>query len=343
MGAKSLTGLEKAAVLLKSLPAAVVDKVLQRLDVKHAASLSAELEKLKQDGQANEKLSKVIEEARNYLDTRKKGDGAEKNRPAPSAQAAPAEQVDIRVDGKPEEKPPPAPPKIDENAEPLKALAATPPQLLAAALEGENVRTVSLLIHCLDIEAAGQVYKRLSPAQRKEVSMRFAEQPKANEEMVKRIAQAVLRKCQSLRDSGASTGDDASGRDKRVAALLRGLDRNERTEMLTLIGQSDAELVNRVKTMLYQFEDIGRMENASVQKLLADVDTKSLVLAMSGAAPEIESKILANLSKRAQAALKEEADLAGKITSAKSRQGRQMVVEAIQRLDERGDLAFVES
>ncbi len=344
MAAKSLTGLEKAAVLLKSLPAAVVDKIMRHMDAKHAGIVGAELEKLKKDSQLGTKTSDVLDEVAKILEgAKKKTDGAGATPPAPSEGAAKPSQVDIRLDGKLDEKPAAPPSAPVPPTESLRALAAVPPEILAAALDSETSRTISLLINGLDLEVAGNVYKRLSPAKRKEVSLRFTEQPKANEELIKRIAQAVLRKCQSVSESALPQSGEGAERDKRVAALLRGLERTERTEMLTLLEQTDAELVARVKTMLYQFEDIQLMESTSVQKLLAEVDMKSLVLALSGAPADIESKILANLSKRAQAALREEAELTGKIPAAKARQGRQTLVEAIQRLDERGDLVLIES
>jgi flagellar motor switch protein FliG len=341
MAEKSLTGLEKAAVLLKSLPASVVDKIMRHMDAKHAGIVGAELEKLSKDSQLGAKMADVLDEVARILEggQKKPESAAKAEAPAPTVEnAAKVSQVDIRLEGKPDDNPAP-----NSQTEPLRALASVPPEVLATALDGETARTISLLINGLDITVAGEVYKRLSPAKRKEVSLRFTEQPKANEELVKRIAQVVLRKCQSLRESPSSQAGDAGSRDKRVAALLRGLERTERTEMLTMLEQTDAELVARVKTMLYQFEDIQLMENTSVQKLLAEVDMKSLVLALSGAPPDIESKILANLSKRAQAALREEAELTGKIPSVKARQGRQALVEAIQRLDERGDLVLIES
>ena len=69
MTAKSLTGLEKAAVLLKSLPAAVVDKVLKHMDAKQAGILVAELEKLKNDTQLSGKLADVLEEAAKIIES----------------------------------------------------------------------------------------------------------------------------------------------------------------------------------------------------------------------------------------------------------------------------------
>jgi flagellar motor switch protein FliG len=347
MPVKSMSGLEKAAVLLKSLPAEVMDKVLRRMNSQHAGVIRTELQKLKQDSQLSSKLTAVLEEAATILDAAKKKPervgqvAAAPAPPAPTETAAKSSRVDIRLAEKPDDKPAPSEPAAE--TEPLRALASLPPELLSAALEMESARTISLLINWLDITVAAEIYKRLSSAKRKEVSMRFTEPPLANEELLKRIAQGVLRKCHALRDSPSQATGEQGGREKRVAALLRGLERTERTEMLTLLAQADAELVGRVKAMLYQFEDIQLMENASVQKLLSEVDVKSLSLALRGAPPDIESKILANLSKRAQGALREETELTGSVNAAKVKQGRETIVEAIQRLDERGDLVLIEA
>jgi flagellar motor switch protein FliG len=353
MTAPTMTGLEKVAVLLKSLPAEVVNKVMRHLDSRHAGLVSSALAKLNERKDLDQSLAGVIDEAVSIL-----GDGPRPKRQdtgttkAPAAAATPAKEaaVDIRVAGPPEEAapaPPQLPPKPpapgpEASADPLRALAALPSDLLALALDSESTRTISLLMNCLEMECAGQVYKRLSPAKRKEVSLRFTEQTVVGEELIKRIAQGVLKKCYALRDASASPTMEQGGREKRMAALLRGLERAERMEMLTALEQADAELTGRVKALLYQFEDVLRMENISVQKLLSEVDVKSLALALRGAPPEIEEKILTNLSKRAQESLREEISLTGVVPAPKVKAARNTLVEAIQRLDQRGELIINE-
>src|SRR5207237_2674559 len=113
-------------------------------------------------------------------------------------------------------------------------------------------------------------------------------------------------------------------------------------DVLTALEENNAELAGRLKAMLYQFEDILRMENTSVQKMLSEVDVKSLALALRGAPPEIEGKLLSNLSKRAQESLKEEISLTGAVPPSKVREARDALVAAIQRLDQRGELVFNE-
>ena len=172
--------------------------------------------------------------------------------------------------------------------------------------------------------------------------MRFTEEATVSPDLRRRIAQAVLQKCESLRKAEVPGAAGSGVREKRMASLLRGLERTERTEMIGVLEQSDAELAARVKSMLYQFEDILRMQNISVQKLLTEIDTKSLAISLGGAPAEIREKLFNNLSKRAQESLKEEIELAGTVQAAKASQAQQTIADAIQRLDERGDLLFIE-
>jgi flagellar motor switch protein FliG len=351
VSAPSLTGLEKVAVLLKGLPQEAADKVMRHLDPRHAGLISSELNKLDNLGDFRQKLPGVLEEAVGLL-----GDGA-RDKPVTSDSeprsgtkaATPAATpkkatVDIRIDSVPE--PPAADAKpaasAETSADPLQELAGLPAELLAAALESENTRTTSLLMNCLDIDVAGKVYKRLSPAKRKEVSLRFTEQPKIGDMLIKRIALGVLQKCRVLQQASPLGGDAEDGRERRMAALLRALERTERMEILTALEEADAATTTRVKALLYQFEDILNMANMAVQKLLAEVETKTLALALHGAPRSIEERVFGNLSKRAQEALREEMSLTGVVPTSKARAARDAIVEAIQRLDQRGDLVMKE-
>jgi flagellar motor switch protein FliG len=151
----------------------------------------------------------------------------------------------------------------------------------------------------------------------------------------------VLTKCQSIRLAGPGLNPQEE-REKRMAALLRSLERTERMETLQALEESDAALAGRIKAMLYLFEDILRMENASIQKLLSEIDMRSLAAALFGAEPTIRDRIVANLSRRAQESLKEEIELTGKVPAAKVKQARQMLEEAMQRLDQRGEFNMME-
>jgi flagellar motor switch protein FliG len=330
MSGKPLTGMEKAALLLKSLSPSVVDKVLGLLDPRQSRLIKSELEKAGMRSDLEQAMSNVLNEAVETL-------------AAPTANksaAAPGSGKPTNTPSKPEAAV--AALATEESAaDPLAVIAAIPPDVLTTALDTENSRTISLLMNRLDVEIAGQIYKRLSSAKRKEVSLRFTESTVVSDELLKHIAKAVLTKCQSIRLAGPGLNPQEE-REKRMAALLRSLERTERMETLQALEESDAALAGRIKAMLYLFEDILRMENASIQKLLSEIDMRSLAAALFGAEPTIRDRIVANLSRRAQESLKEEIELTGKVPAAKVKQARQMLEEAMQRLDQRGEFNMME-
>lgn len=333
MSAMTMTGIEKAAVLLHSLPAEVVEKVLKHMNAQQAKLLTSVLAKVRERSDLKDIVSQVLDEASEALTGPPKSASTQ---PRPASRPSP--QVDIRVsdDVKPAAKPEPPP------ADPMGALAKLPGELLAEVLESESPRTIAILLGNLEVEVAGQVYKNLTPAKRKEVSKQFTNQPEVQDVLLKNIAHAVLRKCEALRAVAAPVVKEPDAREKRMATLLRNLERTERMELMTVLEETDPELAARVKERLYSFDDILRMENSSVQKLLTEVDTKSLATSLAGAADGIRDRILANLSKRAQESLREEIELSGKVPAAKVAEARKSIVDAIQRLDQRGELVLTE-
>lgn len=332
-----LTGLEKAAVLLNSLSPQVTEKVLAQMPARQADQVRQEIAKISLHPDLSAATARVLEEAAAALASPPAV--ASPARPAaPPKLAAPT--IDVRIDDTPE--PANAPPVPPASSDPFQAIAALAPKVLAFALETENARTIALLMNRLDVEKAGQVYKLLSATKRKEVSLRFTDAMAISDDLLRHIALAVVNKCRDMGPAPAIETNAQADREKRMAGLLRGLERAERMETLAALEEVDPPLVARLKAMLYQFEDLLSVENTSIQKILAEVDMKTLAMALRESPAEIIDKITMNLSRRAQEALKEERELIGSASNAKIRQARQAIEEAMMRLDQRGELVMVE-
>ncbi len=127
-----------------------------------------------------------------------------------------------------------------------------------------------------------------------------------------------------------------------MAGMLRCLEKTERTEVLTALDENEPETARRIKELLYQFEDLLRIHDRSIQKLLSEVDAKTLSVALKGATQEISEKVLNNLSKRAREALTEEMEFLGMVPIAQVREAQKALVDVIQRLDQAGELMMDE-
>jgi flagellar motor switch protein FliG len=326
-----LSGEEKAALLLKNLPPEMAASLLERLGPERAARVRAQLERLDQQKEPSPALEQVLDEFHGLLDH--SADTVEISGHAPGVKAY-QETRHVEPPGvgpMPAEGPTPA-------TDTLAALGQMNPDLLARALEGELPRTVALILNGLETQRAGEILKRLSPNLRRQVSLQLDQPMVGGMELLQRIAQAIVQKSTAVGQAPVVETGDAKF--KKMADMLRLLDKPERLELLTTIEQNNAETATRLKQFLYQFEDLLLIEDRSMQKLLAEIDMKTLATALKGATDEIKQRVTNNLSQRARTALEEELSFLGTVPANQMQQAQKAVVDVIQRLDQAGELVM---
>lgn len=222
----------------------------------------------------------------------------------------------------------------------MEALATLPVDVLNAVLQGEQVHTLALVLNCLSGERAGEVLKQLTPEVRREVSVRVGRMGAGNPQLVARVVQALIHKARAL--GGSPAEPSAAAKYEKMAQMLRVLEKTERGEVIAALEEKDPETAARVKELLYHFDDLLRIHDRGMQKLLSEIDSKSLAVALKGASDEIRDKVMNNLSKRARETLAEEMDLLGTVLTSHVTQAQKAVVEVIQRLDQAGELVMEE-
>jgi flagellar motor switch protein FliG len=168
----------------------------------------------------------------------------------------------------------------------------------------------------------------------------LSRQAAPNPVLLARITQALLVKARTLSaDPGAN---EPAARYQKIADLIRSLEKVERNEILNALQEQEPEAATRVKDLLYQFEDLLRIIDRSMQKLLSSLDSKTLSVALKGAPEAIAAKVLNNLSMRAREGIEEEIELLGTVPPSQVRQAQKVVVDLIQRLDQAGELQMSE-
>lgn len=326
------TGLEKAALLLFQLPAETTDKVLSELGPLHSERLRRDLEILRQREEPPDDLGDIVREFKEML--RQPDGDAPPPVPTPGQLAAyrPTSEADLA---------PPEEPGLPElPSDPVRALNVLTPDLLVAVLEDEQAHTISLVLNSLESDKAGEVLRQLTPEMRREVTVRLSRLTTSSPELVGRIARALVEKARLLAGKHSDTSADA--RYEKMANMLRCLEKAERLEVLTALEETEPETAVRIKELLYQFEDLLRIHDRSMQRLLAEIDSKTLSVALKGAKEEISEKVLKNLSKRAREALAEEMEFLGMVPIAQVRDAQKTLVDVIQRLDQAGELMMDE-
>src|SRR3954471_5305070 len=187
-------------------------------------------------------------------------------------------------------------------ARPFEFLRRTPPEQIVAFLRLEAPQTMALTIANLHTALAAEVLAQLPPETQAEVALRIATMNETSPDVIKEV-EAVMR--QKLPNAISQKYSAAGGRGSIVDILNRA-DRGTERNVLDRLAESDADLAEEIRMMLFVFEDVVKLDDRSVQILLKEVDQKDLALALRGVSEEVRDKVVSDMSQRAAEMLLEE-------------------------------------
>ncbi len=322
---------ERIAALLCALGPEVAQHVMTSLPESTSQRVQQFLDQFQEDPLDDEELEDVLDEFIRFFRFAMQNEAAEaelaKEAKEQSNQASKPPRV---AETKPEKKP------FVPTGDALKDLLQLEPFQIAGALKEEKPKTIAIVLSCLPSQQAGLALQMIPENVRPAVFLTMRSPPRTPSVMLERIVRTTVAKGCVL-DANAVI-DPADEANQKMAELLRAMDQSQRAEMLRALETQDAQMVAEIKKLLYTFEDLKNVANRSVQKILGEIDSQSLALALKGVDAEVFEKIMTNLSKRARATLAEEIEFLGHVKPAEQESARQAICEIIARLDEAGDL-----
>lgn len=204
------------------------------------------------------------------------------------------------------------------------------PQQLAQFIANEHPQTMALILSHLQPQQAALTLTHLAPEMRTEVALRIATMDRTPPEVVDRVEEVLQRKFSSV-----VTRDFTSvGGTPFLVELLTKVDRGTEKNILDHLDEANAELASEVRKLMFVFEDLVHLDDRSLQRVLRDVDSKDLALAMRGVSSDLQEKIYRNQSTRAAQALREEMELSGPVRLKQVEEAQQRIVTIVRRLDE---------
>ena len=97
-------------------------------------------------------------------------------------------------------------------------------------------------------------------------------------------------------------------------------------------------MAEQIRQQMFIFEDIITLDDASIQRVLRDLDSDDIALALKGASDEVKGRIFKNMSKRAGEILRENMEYMGPVRLREVEEAQQRVVGVIRKLDESGEI-----
>lgn len=324
MSSSKLTNIQKAAVLLISLGARGAAKVFKDLSDEEIERISVEISRLKHI--SREARLSVYEEAYQMSlanDCMNKG-GEGYARMVLEEALGPDKALEI----------------IDKvrtaigKGGPFELLDNMDTNQITSFLQQEQPQTIALILAHLNPEKAAEILCALSEEMQAEVTIRMATMAQTTPEVIQQIERVIKEKLAGALNTNLS----AIGGAKSVAEVLNFVDRSTEKNILENLEDREHELAEEIKKLMFVFEDIVHVEDRSMQKVLKEIDTGEISVALKAASEEVKNKIFKNISSRAAEMIREELEFMGPVRLKVVEESQQKIVNVIRRLEEEGEI-----
>lgn len=217
----------------------------------------------------------------------------------------------------------------------MTARKAEPEQILAC-IQGESPQTIAIILAHIQPDKAATILSELPDKIKNEVSLKIGATSSVSPSVIKAIDKAVEVKLSKL---GQREIENSGGVDSLVD-ILSNVDRKTEKSIIQYIEERNLELAEEIKSNMFIFDDIVRLENTVVQRILKEINVKDIAFALKGANKEVANVIFRNQSQRASQALREEIEMLGKVKISQVEEAQQNIVNVIRRLEDAGEITL---
>ncbi len=208
------------------------------------------------------------------------------------------------------------------------------PKQLINFIQNEHPQTISLILTQLSPQTAAAILSELPTELQADVAFRIATMEKISPDIIKEL-EGVLQT--QFADVG---GRDlsVSGGTKIVAEILNLIEGSIEKSIIEGIEVENSELASEIKNLMFVFEDIVLLDNRAIQRILKEVETRDLSIALKAASEEVRQKIFTNVSDRVGTMIKEEMEYMGPMRLSDVEGTQQKIVESIRKLQDEGQI-----
>ena len=214
----------------------------------------------------------------------------------------------------------------------LHSVASDKPDVFAKTLQKEHPQTIAVILAMLPPEVGGGVIRYLPQDMKANVIRRVAKLRTVSATVVAEVTEKVGREFVRPADQGPLNID---GMDMAVK-LIKQAGPNEEVPILEELERLDLETSTTIKCKRFTFEDLRLLHDREIQAVMREIDQRLLPLAMKTASPDLQAKLLSNVSKRAAEMLRDDLQALGPVTVAQVEDAQNRILQQVMGLAAQG-------
>ncbi|MEG1455152.1 MAG: flagellar motor switch protein FliG [Comamonas sp.] len=218
----------------------------------------------------------------------------------------------------------------------IESLKWMDPLSVAELLRGEHPQIVAAILVHLEYEQSAAVLMQLPERFRSEVVLRVATLEGIQPTALKDLNEVLFK----VLAGGDKVRKTSLGGVKTAAEIINQLGGNADVAVLDTIRNYDVDLAQKIMDKMFVFDDLVKLDDRSLQLVLREVASETLIVALKGGTMEVRDKILANMSMRASEALREDLESRGPMRLSEVEAQQKEILKVVRRLAEEGQVTI---
>ncbi|MCR5118045.1 MAG: flagellar motor switch protein FliG [Lachnospiraceae bacterium] len=219
---------------------------------------------------------------------------------------------------------------------PFEFVRKTDASQLLSFIQDEHPQTIALILSYLSANQAALILSALPQESQADVARRIATMDRTSPDVIQEVERVLESKLANLvnQDYTIIGGVD------QVVEILNSTDRGTEKHIMEILEIEDPGLADEIRKKMFVFEDVLLLDDRSIQRVLRDVDNSELGLALKGANEEVQNVIFNNLSKRLAEMIKEDMEFMGPVRMKDVEEAQQKIVNIIRKLEDAGEIVI---
>src|ERR1051326_2049398 len=210
--------------------------------------------------------------------------------------------------------------------------------VLANYLKNEYPQTVAVVMSKLRPEHAATRLAILPEEFALDVVNRMLKMEAVQKEVIERV-EATLR-TEFMSNLSQTRRRDAH---EAMAEIFNGFDRQTETRFMTALEDSNRESAERIKNLMFTFDDLVKLDNGSAQTLMRNIDKDKLAIALKGANETVRAFFLQNMSSRAAKMLLDDMQALGPVRLRDVDEAQGLLVNLAKDLAAKGEIMIAKN
>ncbi len=205
--------------------------------------------------------------------------------------------------------------------------------VLANYLKNEYPQTIAVVLSKIRSEQAARVLGILPEALALDVINRLIKMESVQKDVLERVEQ-------TLRAEFMSTLSSTSKRDpySQIAEIFNFFDRQTESRFFGAMEADHKEAADRIKTLMFTFDDLIKLDSGAAQTLLRNVDKGKLAVALKGANETVREFFMKNMSQRAAKMMADDLENMGPVRLRDVDEAQMLLVNLAKDLAAKGEI-----